>query len=109
MTLFKFAWFNDFNLCVQELKSLCMAENWDYTTSPNGKYPILSNYIHHTFCKLKDEEKIIFEGEYGCFNTGLVTENQEEIFGYFQNNKRPGTTIPYYFIGWRKSSDREPI
>ncbi len=84
-----------------------MDENWDYASSPSGKYPILFNYIHHTFCKIQDEGKIKFEGEYGCFNTGLVTENQEEIFGYFQKNKRPGTTIPYYFIGWRKSSDRE--
>ena len=65
------------------------------------------NYIHHTFEKIEVEQKIECESGFCCYNTGLVTENQEEIFGYFQDNKRPNTTIPYYFIGWRKSSHRD--
>ena len=84
-----------------------MHENWDYNTNPTGKNPILVNYVHHTFEKIESEQKIEYESDFCCFNTGLVTENQEEIFGYFQNNKRPNTTIPYYFIGWRKSSHRD--
>lgn len=107
MSLFKFSWFPDFAQSIEELKDLAMAENWDYSSNPTGKHPILVNYIHHTFEKVENENKIEKEGEFCCFNTGLVTENQEEIFGYFQLNKRPGTTIPYYFIGWRKSSHRD--
>ena len=83
-----------------------MQENWDYSKHPTGKNPILTNYIQHIFCKIQAEEKIEYEDDFCCFNTGLTTENQEEIFGYLQKNKKPGTTIPYFFIGWRKSSDR---
>ena len=71
------------------------------------KNPILTNYFQHIFCKIQAEEKIEYEDDFCCFNTGLTTENQEEIFGYLQKNKKPGTTIPYFFIGWRKSSDRD--
>lgn len=107
MALFQFSWFPDFNKSIQELKALAMNENWDHCKNPTGRNPILVNYVHHTFDKIQNEGKIEVDGEFSCFNTGLVTENQEEIYGYFQNNKRPGTTIPYYFIGWRKSSDRD--
>ena len=107
MGLFQFSWFTDFSKCISDLKSISMSENWDYTSNPTGKNPILVNYIHHTFSKIKKENKIIVEGEFANFNTGLVTENQEEIYGYFQVNKKPKATIPYYFMGWRKSSDRD--
>jgi hypothetical protein len=109
MSLFKFAWFPNFTQSIEELKLLAMSEKWDYNCSPTGKHPILINYIHHTFDKVEDEGKIEHDqkGEFSCFNTGLVTENQEEIYGYFQKNKKPGATIPHYFIGWRKSSDRD--
>lgn len=107
MSLFKFAWFPDFFGSVEELKDLAMAEEWDYSNSPTGRHPILINYIHHTFEKVEQENKIEKKGDFCCFNTGLATENQEEIFGYFQKNKKPGTSIPYFFIGWRKSSHRD--
>ncbi|MDR2087417.1 MAG: DUF3825 domain-containing protein [Dysgonamonadaceae bacterium] len=107
MSLFRFSWFPDFAQSIEELKNMAMSENWDYNCNPTGRHPILVNYVHHTFEKVEGENKIEKEGGFSCFNTGLVTENQEEIFGYFQENKRPGTTIPYYFIGWRKSSHRD--
>src|SRR5699024_10281787 len=107
MALFQFAWFPNFYDKIEELKGLAMTENWDYSKNPTGKNPILVNYIHHTFDKIKSESKIEYEGEFCCFNTGLVTENQEEIYGYFQKNKKPRTDIPFYFIGWRKSSHRD--
>lgn len=109
LSLFNFAWFNNFTLSLQELAALAMPENWDYISSPvpTGNYPILFNYIHHTFTKLETESKIEVEGEYCIFNCGLVTVNQEEIFAYFQRNKKTGTSINWYFLGWRKHSDRD--
>lgn len=107
MALFQYSWFPDFAKSVDELKTLAMTENWDYNKHPTGRNPILVNYIHHTFDKIQSENKIETEGEFACFNTGLVTENQEEIYAYFQVNKKPNATIPYYFIGWRKSSHRD--
>lgn len=107
MSLFNFSWFPDFNGSIAELKKLAMSENWDYIKKPTGYHPILVNYIHHTFNKIQHEGKIEYEQEFCCFNTGLVTENQEEIYGYSQKNKKPTATIPFYFIGWRKASHRE--
>lgn len=107
MALFQFSWFPDFYNSIEELRDSAMTENWDYIQRPTGKIPVLSNYVHHTFHKIQAEGKIEYKGDFCCFNTGLVTENQEEIYGYFQRNKKPGTTIPFYFIGWRKSSHRD--
>jgi hypothetical protein len=105
--LFSFSWFKDFNLSLEELKNLAMQEEWDYQLKPSGKLPILYNYVHHTFAKLQEEKKIEGKGEFCIFNTGLVTENQEEIFGYFQKNKKPDAISPWFFQGWRKESERD--
>jgi hypothetical protein len=84
-----------------------MNEEWDYRSAPKGNFPILFNYVHHTFNKLLDEKKIECEKECCVFNSGLVTDNQEEIYGYFQKNKRQTSSLEWYFIGWRKKSDRD--
>ena len=83
-----------------------MKEDWDYKKNPIGKNPILENYIRHTFVKVYEEGKVLEQHGYAIFNTGLVTDYQEEIYGLFQKNRRPGT-IQWFFIGWRKASDRE--
>ena len=107
--LFQFAWFPDFKQALTELSNIVMdkPEDWDYKGNPTGGFPILYNYIHHTFAKLECEQKILVENDYAIFNTGLVTTNQEEIYSYFQKNKNPNTNIQWYFIGWRKASDRD--
>ena len=107
MKLFDYAWFQNYHASIEDLKNIAMEENWDYKKCPLGKNPILESYIHHTFSKLHDEGKVYEQGDYAVFNTGLVTELQEEIFAFFQINKRPKTTIPWFFIGWRKASDRD--
>jgi len=106
MELFNYAWFNDFPMVITDLKNLAMAEDWDYKKNPSGKNPILTNYVKHTFKKLYDENKILEQNGYSVFNTGLVTEFQEEIYALFQVNRRPGD-IKWFFIGWRKVSDRD--
>ena len=107
--LYDFAWFEDFQKSVEELKNLAMNEDWNYKYSPTRKCPILSNYIYHTFAKIKEENKIEINNDFCIFNTGLVTENQEGIYGFFQKNKKPNTTIPWFFKGWRKESDRDLV
>ena len=106
MLLFDFAWFMDFHAKIEELKNLAMPEDWDYKKNPLGTNPILENYIKHTFKKLEQEGKVFVQGGYAVFNTGLVTSFQEEIFALFQSNKRSGAQ-PWFFIGWRKHSDRD--
>jgi len=107
MDLFEYAWVADFYSKVNDLKELAMDEDWDYKKHPTGKNPILSNYIKHTFIKLYEENKVYEQGGYAVFNAGLVTDFQEEIFALFQTNKRKGSRQKWYFIGWRKQSDRD--
>lgn len=105
--LFNFAWFGDFKTCLKDLESLAMAESWDYNLAPSGELPILFNYIHHTFNKLQSENKIEMINDVCIFNTGLVTENQEEIFALFNKNMKPKAKQVWFFKGWRKKSDRD--
>lgn len=106
MKLFDYTWFSDFHGSIEELKSIAMKEDWDYKKNPIGKNPILENYIKHTFVKLYEEKKVLEQNGYSVFNTGLVTDCQEEIFAFSQYNKRQ-SSIKWFFIGWRKSSDRD--
>jgi hypothetical protein len=105
--LFEFIWFRNFGACLAELAEQAMPEHWDYKNAPTGRYPILFNYLHHTFSKLKEEAKIELVGQYGVFNSGLVTNNHEDIYGFFQKTKNAVSAKPYFFIGWMKSSERE--
>lgn len=105
-SLFKFMWINNLETSIEELKTMAMLENWG-ENKEKQKYPILFNYLFHTFEKIIEEDKIEIQEECSIFNIGLVTENQEEIFGYCKKNKKPDSTIPWYFLGWRRASDRE--
>jgi len=106
MKLFEYAWFNNFHSSIEELKSIAMKEDWDYKKHPIGKNPILENYIKHTFEKVYEEKKVLEQNDYSIFNTGLATDNQEEIFALFQKNKKEESDLLWFFIGWRKASDR---
>ena len=104
--LFDFAWFMDFHAKIEELKNLAMPEDWDYKTKPLGSNPILENYVKHTFKKLEQEGKVLIQGDYAVFNTGLVTSFQEEIFALFQKNRKTNAQ-QWFFVGWRKHSERD--
>lgn len=106
MELFNYAWFRDFHGSIDDLKEIAMREDWDYKKNPIGKNPILENYIKHTFKKVFEERKVYEQNGYALFNTGLVTDYQEEIFAFFQKNRKEGS-IKWFFIGWRKASDRD--
>ena len=64
MRLFDYAWFQNFHAAIEELKGIAMYENWDYKKCPLGRNPILENYVHHTFSKLRDEGKVYEQGDY---------------------------------------------
>lgn len=106
MELFEYAWIPDFFGKIKDLKNLAMKEDWDYKKRPTGKDPILVNYVKHTFKKVYEEGKVLEQNRYAVFNTGLVTELQEEIFALFQENKKESSQ-KWFFIGWRKQSDRD--
>ncbi|MEU9604740.1 DUF3825 domain-containing protein [Streptomyces sp. NPDC048057] len=76
-------------------------------TSP-ADLPILRSYIQHTFARLLDQGKIAYgettDGKRAGFNTGLVTQNQEEIYGILAE-KSDEDGYPWRHQGWMKESD----
>lgn len=110
-------------------------EPWDYLNSdPERKFlPVLSNYLYYTFARLRKEERIYSEKrvavattettffdkkkgksitkqiECACFNTGLATKYQEEIYAYFTRNSNKRTKIDSDWVlnKFCKSSDPE--
>ena len=92
----KFAHFHDWENAIQDLATNHAQKedgNWDYIKNKTNKLPVLESYITYTFLRLHNEEKIKYasrnekgkELKFACFNTGLATVKQEEIFAYFEH------------------------
>lgn len=104
-------------------------EPWDYlNTDPENRIlPVLSNYLFYTFGRLRKEEKVYNEKRIvisetettyrnktktikcACFNTGLATTYQEEIFAYFvENSTKQTKNDPAWVLKkFCKASDQE--
>lgn len=108
--LFGFAYFPYFDSVIESLaERIAENESWDFGNPQVKSYTILKNYLDHTFRKLRTEGKIAYtsDNQHSCFNTGLVTRNQEDIFAFFEGyrNPRPGSTFKYCFKAFLKKSD----
>ncbi|HOV51122.1 MAG TPA: DUF3825 domain-containing protein [Candidatus Cryosericum sp.] len=94
-----------------ELVALAEKESWDYKyTSSAHQFPILHNYLLHTFTRVDEEKKIAYDDlqrpQQACFNTGLLTPNYEQIFAYFApNNRFPRVPQKWELVGFLKESD----
>ncbi|MGV3007238.1 DUF3825 domain-containing protein [Streptococcus pluranimalium] len=90
-----------------ELVELAEHENW---TSKNSsrENDILYSYITHTFAKafeLGNEYVLVSPDEsFACFNTGLLTENGEDIIGLF-NTYNSSPDYHWHLSGFKKISD----
>lgn len=83
--LFEFAYIGKTEQTLNALKNMGMPELWEYTRTANERpLPILYSYLIHTFTRVQEQGKIAFSDDYSCFNTGLVTPNQQEIFMVFR-------------------------
>jgi hypothetical protein len=108
--LFKFAYFPSHDQAISFLAdNLVAKEDWDFSDSFSKNNGILKNYLEFTFRKLLLEKKVGFtsDNKFACFNTGLVTENLEDIFAFFEEYKNPkaGFTTPFCFKAFLKKSD----
>lgn len=99
----------DLNQKFADLAQLVEPEDWGYrnTVEPRPN-PVLFNYIVFTYKKLVSEGKIEIstDGQNLCFNTGLVTENQEEVLFLAKVNRIPDRQH-WHFSGWFKKSANE--
>lgn len=90
--LFNFAFIHNLENMLEDLYNIAQEEEnkWEYFHN-ESRYskPISRNYLNYTFRRLNEEGKVIELGHRACFNSGLVTENQEEIFIVFKPNNNP--------------------
>jgi cold shock CspA family protein len=93
----------------KQLASDAEDERWEYRTAKSHEtLPILRSYIRYTHRRLREMEdavKVSRDGSRAAFNTGLVTDNQEEIFGVLVKHPREGRQ-PWKLLGFKKTSDQ---
>lgn len=100
--LFDFAFIPNMDDNLQNLATEAEPEEWAYqNTDSDHSLPILYNYIRYTYRKIAEEGKIALseDGQYSCFNTGLVTSSQEAIYASFEVNRKEAAQ-PWFFKGW---------
>ncbi|MGV8084302.1 MAG: DUF3825 domain-containing protein [Coriobacteriia bacterium] len=80
---------------LQVLAKLAEPERWTFRSVPDvSPLPILDSYIRHTFSRASEQGKVHESGLFACFNTGLLTPAQEEIFGLFRVSDRFNPELP---------------
>jgi len=109
----KYAFIGNRNHFLNKLKYLSVLaenENWHYDsgqmnlTEEEKNYGVLFQYIHHTFAKALEEESIIETETHSIMNTGLLTENGEEIYMLFEINQVENAQ-KWYLTGFFKASN----
>lgn len=76
------------------LANMAKPENWDFQDQAfkngNTNFPILLNYLNYTFKRIQQQDKIVFSNDdnKACFNTGLQTPTEKDIYATFYRNKK---------------------
>ncbi|TSA83708.1 DUF3825 domain-containing protein [Deinococcus detaillensis] len=81
----------DYDAPFRYLANMAQKEQWNLPSMPyKGDFPILKNYLDHTFRRLKELElvKISPDEQMACFNTGLQTEKEQDIYAVFRMNDK---------------------
>lgn len=93
--------FNDFEESIQSLSKMAKKESWCYHNSKD-KYIILKIYLQYTFYRLVTQKKILVDEKSGfvAFNTGLVTEDFDTIYGVMLINRSENVKEDYLFQGF---------
>ena len=95
---------------LQALCDLAEDEDWGYhhVGPAEHEHPVLYQYVKSTYERVAEEGKIELseDDQFACFNTGLVTNNQEPIFASFEENRKEDA-MPWYFKGWYRKGQWE--
>lgn len=104
--LFRFAYMGDTEKALQELASLAEHEQW--TTTGGRENDILLSYLTYTFEKTVKDNLVILsdDKDRAVFNTGLLTENGEDILCMF-NKFESSQKFPMHFQKFCKESDND--
>lgn len=93
---------------------LAEPERWTYLAVPDpSSLPILDSYLRHTFLQVHSQARLAELNDLSCFNTGLLTPEQAEIFGVFTVSERFDKDLPagkdnkkWFLKWWARSGDR---
>lgn len=87
----------------KKLAAMAKQESWNFQNEEfkvNGQeYIILRNYLNFTFLRLQQQGKIAYsqDGSRACFNTGLQTSSEKDIFAtFFRKNKSEQVKRPQW-------------
>lgn len=113
--IFDFAKIADWEDRLRTLAGMAEPERWTFQHVPSRRpVPILDSYIRHTFLRAYDQQKIVEAESLACFNTGLLTLGQEEIFAVFSVSETYDRTQPisptnqkWWLRSWARSGDRQ--
>ncbi|MEZ3420560.1 MAG: DUF3825 domain-containing protein [Eubacterium sp.] len=95
-----------FENMISYLSDIAEPEIWTFNADkPNS---ILSKYIIHTFAQCKRQNKVIEseDGNYSCFNTGLLTPNGNDILALFEKNTKEDSQ-PWVLRGFKDKCSRD--
>ncbi len=103
----------DFTKKIKYLAHLAEPENWKYDydnlkcegEEDRKSVSVLYQYIHQTFSKARDENKILEKDNCMIMNTGLLTTSGEQLFMLFETNKCPNASKKWYFLSFYRESD----
>lgn len=112
--MFDFAKVADWDGRLNTLAELAEPERWTYVLAPStSPLPVLDSYIKYTFSRAFDQQKIVEADQLACFNTGLLTPGQEEIFGVFTVSDSYVRTQPmapnnkkWWLKSWARAGDK---
>ena len=107
LELFDFAYFPIMDDHLRNLDDVAEPEDWSYhNTESEHPFPILFNYVWHTYRRVAQQGKIRIseDEEFACFNTGLVTEDQEPLYASFQINLHADRQ-PWFFKDWLREGE----
>jgi hypothetical protein len=114
LRIFDFALVTEWEGRFHDLAAIAEPERWLYVRVPSeSPLPVLDSYIRHTFARLSEQDKIQMTPTIACFNTGLLTPSQEQIYGVFNVAQRfdtrqsvgPGNK-KWFLKGWARAGDR---
>jgi hypothetical protein len=114
MRIFDYAKVADWDSRLAHLAEMAEPERWTFVSVPSeSPLPILDSYIRYTFLRLHQQGRLSEADRTSCFNTGLLTPNQEEIFGvfrisdYYDPHKPVSPTNKKWFLtNWARSGER---
>jgi cold shock CspA family protein len=97
---------------IEELAEMAQAEDWSALRDRSQrKHPILCDYVLHTLGRVVEQRKLregvtVDGAPFVCANTGLVTDQQDEILAYFEASKRKRHPQKWTLQEFVRASDR---